>query len=154
MFLFSPNVIAFYAYARPGNIAIGLCISGRELLGQINHNFLFITPMTVSGQAVFQANGCSLCVQKVIHKPVVAVLCSGRRSLVVVEQTLNAMECLNIIAKQLKPYMMSVFPIGNEIFQQTTLLVTKLELCWSGSRNMMRSSNYYPGHLIHRISIR
>lgn len=37
---------------------------------------------------------------------------------VVVEQTMNAANYLNIIADQLHPYMASVFPTGNGIFQQ------------------------------------
>ena len=38
--------------------------------------------------------------------------------MVVVEQTLNAKEYLNIIADQLHSYMASVFPTGNGMFQQ------------------------------------
>jgi len=38
--------------------------------------------------------------------------------MVVVEQTMNATEYLNIIADQLHPYMDSVFPAGNGMFQQ------------------------------------
>ena len=34
------------------------------------------------------------------------------------EQTLHAAEYLNIIADQLHPYMTSVFPAGNGMFQQ------------------------------------
>ncbi|GFU97398.1 transposable element Tcb2 transposase [Trichonephila clavipes] len=37
---------------------------------------------------------------------------------VVVEQTMNATGYLNIIADQLHPYMASVFPAGNGMFQQ------------------------------------
>ncbi|GFW40039.1 uncharacterized protein TNCV_5117221 [Trichonephila clavipes] len=43
----------------------------------MNHGLSFITLMVISGYAVFQANNCSLNVQKVIHRPVVAVLCFG-----------------------------------------------------------------------------
>ena len=38
--------------------------------------------------------------------------------LVVVEQTMKALNYLTITADQLHPYMTSVFPIGNGIFQQ------------------------------------
>ncbi|GBM75485.1 hypothetical protein AVEN_54083-1 [Araneus ventricosus] len=37
---------------------------------------------------------------------------------VVVEQTMKAANCLNIIADQLHPYITFVFPTGNGIFQQ------------------------------------
>ncbi|GBM32927.1 hypothetical protein AVEN_13295-1 [Araneus ventricosus] len=37
---------------------------------------------------------------------------------VVVEQTMKAVNYLNIIADQLHPYMAFVFPTGNGIFQQ------------------------------------
>ncbi|GFU55377.1 transposase domain containing protein [Trichonephila clavipes] len=54
-----------------------------------------------------------------------AVLCFGVRSfwaflgpVVVVELTMNATGYLNIIADQLNPYMASVFPDGNGMFQQ------------------------------------
>ncbi|GBM29530.1 hypothetical protein AVEN_212249-1 [Araneus ventricosus] len=39
-------------------------------------------------------------------------------AVVVVEQTMNAANYLNIIADQLHPYMAFVFPTGNGIFQQ------------------------------------
>ncbi|GBL78764.1 Transposable element Tc1 transposase [Araneus ventricosus] len=80
--------------------------------------------MVVSGYAFCQANSFSPLVQQVIHRLVVAVLCFGGRShgrlwlIVVVEQTMKAVNYLNIIADQLHPYMAFVFPIGNGIFQQ------------------------------------
>ena len=72
-----PSVIANYAFAGPGNITTGPWISGRDLPGQMNHRLAFITPMAVSGYVVFQATNCSLNLQQVIHRPVVAVLCFG-----------------------------------------------------------------------------
>ncbi|GBM03371.1 hypothetical protein AVEN_256914-1 [Araneus ventricosus] len=53
--------------------------------------------------------------------------------IVVVEQTMKAANYLNIVADQLHPYMAFVFPTGNGIFQQYN--VTRLGLCWSGSRS-------------------
>ncbi|GBM72211.1 hypothetical protein AVEN_244000-1 [Araneus ventricosus] len=61
-------------------IETGPWMSGRELPGGMNPDFSFITSMVVSGHAVCQANSCSSLVQQVIHRLVVAVLCSGTRS--------------------------------------------------------------------------
>ncbi|GBM37857.1 hypothetical protein AVEN_193376-1 [Araneus ventricosus] len=73
--------------------------------------------------------------------------CVHRRSytalgpVVVVEQTMKAANYLNIIADQLHPYMVFVFPTGNGIFhQETTPHVTRLGLCWSGSRSILMNS--------------
>ncbi|GBN63496.1 hypothetical protein AVEN_148374-1 [Araneus ventricosus] len=57
------------------------------------------------------------------------------RPVVVVEQTMKAANSLNIIADQLHPYMAFVFPTGNGIFH-----VTRLRLCWSGSRCILMNS--------------
>ncbi|GFS63631.1 transposable element Tc1 transposase [Trichonephila clavipes] len=51
---------------------------------------------------------------------------------VVLEQTMNATEYLNIIADQLHPLGM---------FQQDNARVTRLKLCRSGSRNRMLNSS-------------
>ncbi|GBM24088.1 hypothetical protein AVEN_38286-1 [Araneus ventricosus] len=64
----------------PGNIETGQWMSGRELPGQMNPDFSFITSMVVSGYAVCQVNSCSPLVQQVIHRLLVALLCFGRRS--------------------------------------------------------------------------
>ena len=37
---------------------------------------------------------------------------------VVIKQTLNATKCINIISGQLHPYISSVFPTENRMFQQ------------------------------------
>ena len=60
-----------YAYAGPGNIMIGPWMPV-----QMNHSLSFITRMAkaATGDTIFQANGCSLYVQQVIHKQVMAVL--------------------------------------------------------------------------------
>ncbi|GBL89575.1 Transposable element Tc1 transposase [Araneus ventricosus] len=60
--------------------------------------------------------------------------------IVVVEQTMKAANYLNIIAEQLHPYMAFVSPTGNGIFQQDSSHVTRLGLCWSGSRSILMNS--------------
>ncbi|GFT82903.1 transposase domain containing protein [Trichonephila clavipes] len=54
------------------------------------------------------------------------------RPVVVIEQTMNAIGYLNIIADQLHPYMASVFPAGNGMFQQdnATCHKAKIVLKW------------------------
>ncbi|GFV63316.1 transposable element Tc1 transposase [Trichonephila clavipes] len=47
---------------------------------------------------------------------------------VVVEQTMNATGYLNIIADQLHPYMASVFPAGNAMFQQNNASCQKVKI--------------------------
>ncbi|GBN90008.1 Transposable element Tc1 transposase [Araneus ventricosus] len=59
---------------------------------------------------------------------------------VVIEQTMKALNYLNIITDQLHPYMVFVFPTGNEIFQQDNVHVTRLGLCWSDSRSILMNS--------------
>ena len=49
--------------------------------------------------------------------------------MVVLEQTLNTTEYLNIIMDQLHPYMASVFPAGNGMFQQKNALFQKGSDC-------------------------
>ncbi|GBM05311.1 hypothetical protein AVEN_46855-1 [Araneus ventricosus] len=49
---------------------------------------------------------------------------------VVVEQTMKAVNYLNIIADQLHPYMTFAFPTRNGIFRRTTPHFTRLVLCW------------------------
>ena len=112
-----------YTCNRYENVETGRWINESELPGQMRHGLSFITPMVVSGYTFFQANSCSLNVQQVIHRPVVAVLRFGGRSpvrlwgtLVMVEQTLNVTEYLNIILDQLRLYMTSVFRTGNGTF--------------------------------------
>ncbi|GFV84886.1 uncharacterized protein TNCV_4298681 [Trichonephila clavipes] len=67
--------------------------------------------MAVSGYAVFQVISCSLNVPETF--PWASL---GR--VIVEEQTMNATGYLNIFADQLHPYMASVFPAGNGMFQQ------------------------------------
>ncbi|GBN50421.1 hypothetical protein AVEN_206903-1 [Araneus ventricosus] len=94
--------------------------------GRMNPDFSFITSMVVSGYAVCQANSCSPLVQQAGHTQA-----GGDGSMlwgtfswvalgpvVVVEQTMEAANYLNIIADQLHPYKALVFPTGNGIFQQ------------------------------------
>ncbi|GFU92007.1 uncharacterized protein TNCV_3602701 [Trichonephila clavipes] len=60
----------------------------------------------------------------------------------VVEQTMNATGYLNIIADQLQPYKVSVFPAYKmEYSNRIKPCVTRLKECWSGSRNMMLNSS-------------
>ncbi|GFW30062.1 transposable element Tcb2 transposase [Trichonephila clavipes] len=108
--------------AGPGNIATGPWISGRELPGQMNHGLTFITPMAVSGYAVFQAIICFLNVRETLSW-------ASLRPVVVVEQTMNATRYLNIFADQLHLYMTSVFPAGNGMFQQVQVSCHKAKNC-------------------------
>ncbi|GBM64829.1 hypothetical protein AVEN_197962-1 [Araneus ventricosus] len=59
---------------------------------------------------------------------------------VVVEQTMKAVNYLNTIADELHPYMAFVFPLEMESSSRTIPHVTRLGLCWSGSRNILMNS--------------
>ncbi|GBM37102.1 hypothetical protein AVEN_68710-1 [Araneus ventricosus] len=75
--------------------------------------------------------------------------------ILVVEQTMEAANYLNIIADQLHPYMASVFPTGNEIFQQDNAPCHKarIVLDWF-EENTYEFHLTRPGHLTRRILIR
>lgn len=62
------------------NIVTGRSISGRELPYRMNHGSPIITYMEGSGYITFEAKGCSLKLQQVIHKQVLVLLWFGKSS--------------------------------------------------------------------------
>ena len=70
----------------------------------MNHSLSLITPLAVSGYAVFEANKCSVNVQQVVYRPGGGIMLLGTffwaplGPVVVVRQTLNAAMYMNIIA--------------------------------------------------------
>lgn len=57
-------------------------------------------------------------IHQVIHRLFLVVSCVALGPLIVVEQTMKAVEYLNTIADQLHPYMASILQTGERIFQQ------------------------------------
>ncbi|KFM60793.1 hypothetical protein X975_13643, partial [Stegodyphus mimosarum] len=49
-------------------------------------------------------------------------------SLAVIEENMKAADCLNVTADHLHPYMVSVFPTGNGIFQQYNAVCHKVRI--------------------------
>ena len=75
-----PSINANYAHSKPGNITTRSSVIESELPYQMNYSLSDITSMAAWRHAVFQVNGCSLNVQHVITRPLVAVLCFEWRS--------------------------------------------------------------------------
>ncbi|GFX84967.1 transposase domain containing protein [Trichonephila clavipes] len=73
---------------------------------------------------------------------------------VVVEQTMNATGYLNIIADQLHPYMASVFPAGNGMFQQDNAPCHKAKIVLEWFQEHNAEFQLMSWCLTHRISIR
>ncbi|GBM15469.1 hypothetical protein AVEN_142127-1 [Araneus ventricosus] len=69
--------------------------------------------------------------------------------LIPVEGTLNSYAYLYIVANQVHPYMATVYPANDGMFQQDNAMCPKLSVY--GSRSMMKSSSYYPGLEIPQI---
>lgn len=107
-----------------GNIRIRPRINGRELPDRKNHDSSFITSMDVSGYTAFQMSCCSpswsrsyikQCRQDMLWRK---LLWASLELSVVIEQTIKVADYLNITEDKLHPYMLSVFPNGDGVFEQ------------------------------------
>ncbi|GFU10756.1 transposable element Tc1 transposase [Trichonephila clavipes] len=89
----------------------------------MNQDFSFITSIVVSGCADLQESSSPSGVQQVIHWLVAAVLrfeerFQGRFWDLSLEQSMKAVDYMNIGADQINPHMVSVFPTENGIFHK------------------------------------
>ena len=96
-----------------------------------------VTPMTVSGCAVFQANAFSLYLQQVIHRADVAVSYFGWLSRVLLWDS----RLCQSVREDLKRYGVSVHHCGPVAPVHGDCLPNKARICWSGSRNIMLNSS-------------
>ncbi|GBL88493.1 hypothetical protein AVEN_159081-1 [Araneus ventricosus] len=69
--------------------------------------------------------------------------------LIPLEGNLNSCAYLSIVADQVHPYMATVYPANDGVFQQDNAMCPKLSV--HGSRSMVKSSSYYPGLQIPKI---
>ncbi|GBL85077.1 hypothetical protein AVEN_221308-1 [Araneus ventricosus] len=71
--------------------------------------------------------------------------------LIPVEGTLNSCAYLSIVADQVHPYLATVYPANDGVFQQDNATCMCPKLSVHGPRSMMKSSSYYPGLQIPQI---
>lgn len=110
-----------------GNIMIRPRINGRELPDRKNHNSSFITSMDVPGYTrSVQTSCCSPSWNRSYIKQWRQDMLWRKFSWaslelsVAIEQTIKIADYLNITEDKLHPYMLSVFPNGDGVFEQNS----------------------------------